>query len=597
MSGDIVLDRVLTAFLDRIAREAVGEWGEEEERAVQVLVALLRANKFPLLALEGARTLQERSESWRRALERDRREMEGQRSEYLRVKEAWAREGIPCIAFKSAGIYPSFPYTSDNLDLLVPRASVGRARALLEDLGYVWLRNIDEPQKFLFRRFVGGRSVLAVHVHSWVGWDVEFLDNASLWRRARPAPDDPEVTVPSAEDAILVNVAHALYENKRFTLYDLHKVSACWSGPALDWRYVESQARRRGWHDGLLLGLLVCSHMERELLGATMAPPEQRQHWEEGLRRYRWARAYWRRASRRPLTLPFPVSFSLSKLLYYRKVLADGEIPPGQRVTDLARVLAWGAKLKSGLRPQPGFLVSLSGLDGAGKTTVARALGSALAISELRGRLVWTRCGCSRPYRLASSLLRRWGVTAAQGEEGDWRPAPGPPLVRTLWAWANALDVLLSLLVRAWLPRLLGQVVVSDRYSYDAAVELLSRLPPGPSWASLAPELLLRLVPRPDMAYLLDVPAETAQTRSREPLPRDVLAAQRQLYLGLAGRYGLSVVDAARPGSQPCDQVTREVLRAYEDRFRTVLAALFLSNPSQLNPSDPAARTPARRRR
>jgi len=99
------------------------------------------------------------------------------------------------------------------------------------------------------------------------------------------------------------------------------------------------------------------------------------------------------------------------------------------------------------------------------------------------------------------------------------------------------------------------------------------------------------------MAYLLDVPAETAQTRSREPLPRDVLAAQRQLYLGLAGRYGLSVVDAARPGSQPCDQVTREVLRAYEDRFRTVLAALFLSNPSQLNPSDPAARTPARRRR
>jgi len=580
------------ALLQPLLAGALARAGGRAEEAARCLVATLRANKFPLLAC--ATALPEaiaRARAWQEALARDRESLEGQRAEFLRVREAWGQAGIPCLAFKSAGTSPSFPYTSDNLDLLVPPGDCPRARALLEGLGYVWLRNTDEPRKFLFRRFVGGRSLLAVHVHAWVGWDVEFLGE-SIWRRARPAPDDPQLTVPGPEDCLLVNVAHALYENKRFTLYDLHKVAAHWASPSLDWAYVEETARRRGWHDGLLLGLLACTCMEEGLLGRTTAPPQAVRRWQRALRAYPWAHAYWRHLRRSPAAAPFPISFALSKLLYYRKVLTDQERSPSRRPADLLRVLAWGLKQKSGLRPQPGLLVSLSGLDGAGKSTVAAALGAALRTSGVRSRLVWTRCGCSPPYRALAALARRLrgGHGAAR-----WRPQAGSPSLAALWAWANAADVLLSLAWRAWLPRLLGTVVVCDRYSYDAAVEVASRLGPRGGLAALAPRWLLALSPCPDFAFLLDVPPGVARARAQEEAPLSLLAAQRQLYLRLAREHGLQVVDASGEGSAACDLVTLTVLRGYQDRFRTLLNGLLLSNPAQLNPDDPLAWTPTRR--
>ena len=87
----------------------------------------------------------------------------------------------------------------------------GLVLALLA-MGYVWLRNIDETNKWLFRKFDEGRSFSAIHVHAWVGWDVEFHERA-IWDGIRRAVDDPEVMVPSREDAVLINAAHALYES------------------------------------------------------------------------------------------------------------------------------------------------------------------------------------------------------------------------------------------------------------------------------------------------------------------------------------------------------------------------------------------------
>jgi len=584
---------VSTTLIGRLAADALSRAEGDAEAAARRLVATLRANKFPLLACrEALPPALAATEGWQRALVEDEESFRRQRDEYLRVREAWARAGISCLAFKSAGTFPSFPYTGDNLDLLVPREACPRARAVLEEMGYVWLRNIDEPRKFLFRRFRGGRSVLAMHVHAWVGWDVEFMDD-TIWQRARAAPDDAALTVPGPEDCILVNVAHALYENKRFTLYDLHKVTAHWADPGLDWDYVEGLARRRGWHDGLLLGLLACALMERLLLGASTAPPARTRRWREGLRAYPWADAYWRvLAGRRRPRAPFPVSFAFSKLLYYRKVLADGRRPPRRRSADLARVLAWGLKQKAGLRPQPGLLVSLSGLDGAGKSSVARALAAALRTSEVRCRVVWTRCGCSPAYRAAAGLVRRLTRADASGAGGAWRPAPAGKTLRTLWTSVNVADVLLHLAWRAWLPRLLGKAVVCDRYAYDAAVEMASRL--GDDGA-LPLRLLLSLAPRPDYAFLLDVPPGVARVRSRDPAPLWALAEQRRLYLALAVRRGLRTVDATAPVTDVADAVTLPVLRGYQDRFHTLLDGLLLSNPSQLNPDDPQAWTPARR--
>ena len=193
----------------------------------QALISLLRKHKVPLLSLAGgplAGRLEELTPAWGQALAEERREFAAQRAEFATVQAALDAAQVAGMLIKAVGIPPSLPYRSDNLDLLVHPEDAQRARRALEGLGYVELRNVEEPAKFLFRRFVAGRSVGAVHLHECVGWGTGFMDEEGLWWRARPAPDDPTLTIPGPTDALLITIAHA---SMRTSALPLATCSAC----------------------------------------------------------------------------------------------------------------------------------------------------------------------------------------------------------------------------------------------------------------------------------------------------------------------------------------------------------------------------------
>lgn len=552
------------------------------EHEVQRIVAFFRANKYPVLSLRGVTSL---GPTWQEEIGRASASFSQQRNEYLRVRQAWLERGIECMAFKSAGIPPSFPYTSDNLDILVRRRDWATAVRVLQELGYVWLTNTDEREKILFRRFRAGRCVLAIHLHTWVGWDAEFHEEDAIWARARPAADDPSVIIPSPEDAILVNVAHAFYENKRFSLFDLEKVRRHW-GRNLDWQYIEAVAQRRGWLDGLFFGLAVAAFVERSYYGRSTASAALRRRWIGELRRrpiHWWY--YQRLTTEGTVDLPFPVSFAFSKLLYYKKIASDQHESPGRRASNLLHTLAWGVKQKSGLNPQPGILVTFSGIDGAGKSAQADALCRALATCGVTHVRVWSRPGCSPAYRTLAGLIKGIRHPEQKSNARTRRIAPGGKLGRLFWALINVADLAM---VYNWNVRrtlLLGNFVICDRYTADAQVELSSRLPGGDRGARWLVSLLRHFAPAPRISYLLDLPAAEAVRRSADCEDEAVLESQRHAYLKLAAKEQMRVLDATREFGQLSDEVVIEALRAYFRSFDTLLNGLLLSNPSQLNKS------------
>ena len=170
-------------------------------------------------------------------------ELAGLRAEYKQVKETLASAGIQDVLIKSVGLAPSFPYKSDNLDVLYKPQDIEQVKAILRDLGYVELKNVEEPYKYLFRKFHAGRSVSAIHVHAHVGWMVSFLDEETLWRRCQVSLDDALVTVPAADDALLITLAHYFYEDKRVALLDVLKFVHCMRR-GVDWDEVYRIARR-----------------------------------------------------------------------------------------------------------------------------------------------------------------------------------------------------------------------------------------------------------------------------------------------------------------------------------------------------------------
>jgi thymidylate kinase len=564
------------------------------ERAVSGFVRRLRRNRYPLLSLEATAAdhpLLAHSSKWSEALKEDRRSLEEQRYEFVQVKRAWSDAGIASVLFKSGGIAPSFPYTSDNVDVLVPRNRTLEARQILLAMGYVWLRNIDEEQKWLFRKFREGRSVSAIHVHGWVGWDVEFHERA-IWDGVRQSADDSEAIVPAREDALLINAAHALYENKEIRLYDLEKIRAQWCA-GLDWEYIEGIARSRGWLDGLYFALLVCQKLEHDLFGHCTVPADVVSAWHRGLRDYPLQWAYWQNVRKRGLDLPFRVSFAFSKLLYYKKIVRDSHDGARKRASNVVRTLAWGVKQKSGVRPQPGSLIAVSGLDGAGKTAHIRALSAALETSEVINRVVWSRCGCSPLYhalsRVASRVLPGARDAVAPSSEGQALSLTGRRgFARTVWAWANALDLALLYQWKVRLPLLTGKVVIADRYTADAAVEIAARLGVSDPMSLPAVRMLLALAPTPDAAYLLDLPAEAAAFRSADPEDVWAMLGQRKLYRRMADAAKMQLLDVSGDFADANDRLVRRAVQECEDNYATLTNGLLLSNPKQLNRGEPA---------
>jgi len=577
------------------------------------LAHALRRNKVPFLSLSsapvylrgedgaalevapdpGAHALLD-SPEFVAAVADDRARYTDPHSEYVEVASAWSRLGIPCICFKSAGIAPSFPYTSDNVDLLVQPHHIEEARRVLLGLDYIELRNAEEPDKWLFRRFRAGKSVSAIHLHARVGWAEGFMLEPDLWKRACQSVDDPMTWVPGREDVVLINLAHGLIENKNISLHDLLKVRYALRRSVIDWDYMDRVARERGWLLCLHLGLALISHLEERLFDEPSIPPNERARFEHTVQSCRWLAAYWRELGAREPEMPFAISFWTSKRLFFTKVWCDRHLTLAAKVPSTILSLARGFKQKSGIRPQPAMLLALSGADGSGKSAQADALTGAFTTCAIRSQQVWTRAG-STPllyalHRLRHRLRRgrRHGMAGSGGMQRQTKgygPYRRSGYSLALWLVVVVLDYVARLQYLRW--RLLrGNVVLADRYLCDAQVEFAMRLPHSPRLAAALMRMLLWAAPRPDREYLIRVDPKVSDRRD-PPLPGEpnremVCAAYDRVALGCA----MQVVDGNRDLEVVASEVVHDALTLYMVRFRPLGNIPFFANGWQLNPRE-----------
>ena len=247
------------------------------------------------------------------------------------------------------------------------------------------------------------------------------------------------------------------------------------------------------------------------------------------------------------------------------------------------------------LRPpaeRGGFLVSFSGLDGAGKSSQAEALRDALERLGYEVRLEWTRLEWTTLWEGGSGLGRvAWPVTravalaerlrrrgkqaeaaeAAEPAQTDWYTdvvdSPASRLRRRFGtvndAWVTVVAVAHSRAQRrATAPHIrAGRAVICDRYTLDAAAFLRFRYGEGRRFRRQV-RLLERLSPRPLRAYHVDVPADVAHTRKAEQYSLDELERQTRLYREERNALGVTALDGERPREELCTEVALDVWRA-----------------------------------
>jgi thymidylate kinase/glycosyltransferase involved in cell wall biosynthesis len=228
-----------------------------------------------------------------------------------------------------------------------------------------------------------------------------------------------------------------------------------------------------------------------------------------------------------------------------RDALADSRVRDWAAVaTDVEHVLS--QVLRRGATPR---LVVLLGVDGAGKSTQVRRLAQEASVRGVPATTVWARWEplALRPLMNAAkrAAMSRASASNSQRFARDlslkrriFRRAP----VRRLWEWLASFDHGIQTIPRLVAALRSAQLVIADRYYYDALVDM------GANFGSSPPEPhgLFRAFPTPDRVIVLDVPEEVAIGRKPDVPSLDYLKQRRPLYLELAARNGWPVVDASR---------------------------------------------------
>ena len=192
------------------------------------------------------------------------------------------------------------------------------------------------------------------------------------------------------------------------------------------------------------------------------------------------------------------------------------------------------------------MIIALMGIDGSGKTTIAKALKDRL---EKMGKRV--RYHAEFNYIFLNHLLKFFfrnrleKATRRYLEEERKRPP-----VFKIWPYLVFLDCLIAYLKFKLLDR--GKIIICDRYFYDFIIpfEALGDI----NW--FIRRLFLSL-PRPDLGFLLDVSPEIAYERTKDTHDVSVkwLTGWREKYLKLNQRLNFKVVSSEKPFEATMDEI------------------------------------------
>ncbi len=191
-----------------------------------------------------------------------------------------------------------------------------------------------------------------------------------------------------------------------------------------------------------------------------------------------------------------------------------------------------------------GILVAFSGVDGSGKSTQVDLLEKSfekINVAVLRIRSRW-RPVLSLPLLV---IMRRLGYASVHRAGGVYiveTRLPSRGGLTSLWCILTQVENIVKTGVKLVFPLLLGRTVICDRYALDMVVDGMAGLHDAPNHTRLGFQLL-RLLPKPNFAFFMDIDPEVAFKRKPDlPGLRDYVE-RLQLYRELSGPWGVEQVN------------------------------------------------------
>jgi len=209
-----------------------------------------------------------------------------------------------------------------------------------------------------------------------------------------------------------------------------------------------------------------------------------------------------------------------------------------------------------------GLLISLSGIDGVGKSTLAHQIQEFLwACYGLPSRYVWCKFG---KHPLTRYRLSRFVRPAPEADSETPNEHDKPHSLLTDLYGRGLLAVhLVHIATAVRLPLQQGKIVICDRYIFDTMVDLQQEM----SWpaARIRGALGAAWIPQPDFKFLLDLPEAAAFARKNDTASLAFLRERRDAYMNIAETRRLTIIDAGQPIGRVFEQIMEPVIPVLEE--------------------------------
>lgn len=437
------------------------------------------------------------------------------------------RSGLRFVLFKQT---PFVNHEIGGLDLLFgSQLDYDRALNYLQRDGFVvYLSEKNEPYKTMIVKYDKTNDFLLVlHLQRNIVWyGMEAVSAPNVIARAKMEKGFPGVLLPSPEDSLLIHGGHILFENYTIHSYERHLLGEL-KNMKLDHAYIDLQLQYHSWK----------SAFEKMINGVPHSLPKY--------------------ASPLSLSIPFILFSTIKKIFSYH---------PFTTLFLLAKQsLQYFTKRLS--PKKRGLWIVCEGVNGSGKSTLTQAvfekytlLEDKLALPHHTYYFGWKPffpLTHAISWLLSKTQDRNQGLYHRALEEEASATIPRFSLKNELMFCYFFFDYLLRYYFHIYPKLRKRSLVLCDRSFYH----LYGQYPYAPR--SVVMKHLIKLFPRPDSTFLLDVDLKTL-TQRRKTIPSPQLKNQLIRYHHL-----VHLVDAVPlKNTKRLDTIARRVVReTWKKRF------------------------------
>ena len=210
-----------------------------------------------------------------------------------------------------------------------------------------------------------------------------------------------------------------------------------------------------------------------------------------------------------------------------------------------------------------GRLICLIGIDGAGKTTLVNGTVERLKRQGVRAAGVY-----GKTLPVLSRLLMAVGRAAFLRKQDIWQDYPNYArhkkrvmnnrLLTRIYEVSVWLDYLPQAYFKIVLPLLFGVTIMCDRYLFDVVIgDLAVHSSYDARQIRRSLNAGFRVLPEPDLVFLIDLPEEVAIRRKDDVPHIEYLSERRRLYLRLAETYPIVKLD----GEETPEELMRQIVQ------------------------------------